>query len=321
MMLFLCFIIPLFSYADNIRGLIAADLSIENDETIDKTGTFRLEDLCVIRLDENISFIKAIELRIDTPDDLMDYIKSMQIAIYHTISPEPESTNYGYKGISAFSRLLLKQKTHFIQIPLTEDHDLEASYDTWVSDSSFTLEETPLLLTIQPIMKGVPDSLLESLFTISAKPLFLDQGGLKLVIEEEGGTIPEGELFLYIDNAPIEWPEDSYVLDAGIHTLDIDRNGKRTSFSFHIEKGVYNSFTAVIPKPEARVVFELPEESELFFDGEFVDFTAEPSISVLPGEHILTITFNGYQTTKKISLEDGKTYNFSLILDILMEER
>lgn len=318
-LLFLVLLLPFLSFSDNIRGLVAADITVEDSES--RSGTFKLEDLCVIRIDENMSFLKALELRLDAPDALMDYIKSMQLNIYHSITPEPESTVFGYNGISLFSKLLQKQKILFIQIPLTEDHDLTATYDTYVVNENISPGQAPITVVISPIMKGVPDSLLENEFSLSVKPLFLDQGGLVLTIEEEDGAAPSGELAVFIDGTLVPWPEDSYILDAGIHTLDVKRNEKSTSFSFHIEKGVYNSFTAVIQKPVATVLFELPDDSELFIDGEFVDFTGGTPITMLPGEHVAAITFKGYQTTKKIYVEDGKTYNFSLILDILIEER
>jgi len=289
---FLLLLSPLAS--ENLRGFVSGINSLNSDETPSPIS-LKLDELAFFDLQSDNPFLQGIELTVEIPRDLQEYRNSFALFLYKDISPLPNLRERDFRGSRVIMHILPSQNLLSIKIPLYQNHSLVKDA-TSVVTATITEDQFPIGLTLLPIMKGIPDRTYTVPLTISLKPIFKNQGGLRVNLENYSDESSE-KVQLFLDGKEIELSNEMIPLAVGMHSLVISSSSSiPQEYSIPIEEGkVFQLSHSMELQP---VSMEIPpyDGIRFFIDGE--EFSSGIS-EFLPGEHKLKIEIN-----ESLSIED-----------------
>ncbi len=306
-------------HADSIRGRLAGSVIIDGEESL----SFQLDDLIGISLEDGISNLLGIEIELSVPPQVRRYRDSFLLYIYKSLDPAPSESTVSYYGEEVLSSVLPSVSKYYIRIPLTEDAKLTAPPGTYLADKAMDPVQFPLLITVLPVMKGIPPSVYQSTFGIKTRALYLPRGAieLKLVDKSRGEPVDPKIVTVSIDNTPIEYPADQYEVASGIHVVSVASSQYEDSHvRIVVEEGKKHPVEITLENSYSQFQLEAPEMAQVFIDGEKHDFALGSSQKIRPGEHTFTVKLGEYSMSKKIEFLEGKSYNISLFFDIFIKE-
>ncbi len=306
------FFYSLSAFPDNIRGEVGSLITITTENCV---TNFKLYNLTAISVIDN-PFIEGLELTLTIPEELLKYRDSFMIDIYYGLDNAPNKTLKAYKGIRLLSTTIPVSRKMFISIPLSEISNQDTIPGSIIC-SAVEISELPLLLSITPVMKGIPSTVLTSVFKLEILPVMSNKGILNLDISSPS---PNDKYTILLDEKKISNKTD-YILAAGIHQIRVESdNFKKISRSFVIEKGETSKINLVLESLLPMVVFEAPLGAEIFLDGEKLKYISGNGIHVKPGDHVVRIELSDYFLSRKFTVAADKNYKVSIFLDILFED-
>ena len=206
----------------------------------------------------------------------------------------------------------------YIDIPVKNKLNLSSSFGTYVLKKIIPPESFPLLLKIEPVMKGIPSSLLNKTFTLKANEILGNNGALSLKVTADGKM---KDYMVFIDNKPVEDPSDIPLLSTGFHQLAVRSEYYREVTSrFAIKAGETTNLEITLTPYNPTVQFDFPEGSKAFLDGKKLVQPSGTVSSITPGEHLISISIGDYNISKKFTVKKDKLYKISLFLDIFIKE-
>ena len=157
--------------AENIRGPVSGTLSLNGNKRINT----RIENICGIDLQNISPLIQGLKLTVPVDEDLVIYRNSFALYLYKNLDSEFSEEKTNYKGTQAFMHFLPFSDSLNILIPLNENHTLSPDRSSYLlSDTDYT-QDFPMILTILPITKGIPDSVYSKDIVIEITPIFFQQ--------------------------------------------------------------------------------------------------------------------------------------------------
>lgn len=301
------------SCADAVRGTVVDILTIsaQSEESVLAT----IEELVGISLAEDAAFFTGIEIKLEIPEELMRFRNSFAVYLYRRIDPSPRTGSMTrYFGESLDYYVIPGTRTMYLQIPLRRGAVLPGTPETTTVKSVTSIEDYPILLTVLPIMKGIPSDVSRAEFTVSAYPYLAEEGILDLKVDAPG-DLP---YTLSIDGNRMPYRERGYLLSSGLHELSIESPSylpqKR---SVSIPRGRRTQLSLTLEKREPRVNFETPDGTVIFLDGERVNST---SLKVEEGVHTVVFKLGDYSMTREFEVSDGKSYTVTLFFDVFVKE-
>lgn len=299
--------------ADAIRGRVVAMEEISAGAS--GSEPFHLEELVSLELAGDAQFVTGVELEITIPRELTRFRNSFAVYLYRRLDPEPEKEvlrRYFAESLDYY--LLPAGRKMYLQLPLRSGADLPATPETIQVDALLTTDDFPLLLTIQPVMKGIPSSIYEAGFQIKAYPYLADEGVLDLRIKAPS----DDPYSILIDGNRKEYREGGYNLESGIHEITIESSAfLPLTRSVTVTKGARTDLVLELQKREPRVSFEAPEGTLIFLDGERVNST---SLKVDEGVHTVVFKLGDYSMTREFEVSGGKSYTITLFFDVFVKE-
>ncbi len=308
----LLLLITLQLFPVNIRGEINGLVSISTENI---STQFSLHELTAILLEET-PFIERIDLTLTIPEELSRYRDSFMVTIYSGLDNTPDKMLKSYTGKKIFSAIIPVSRKMFISIPIVDKPDSDlipgTIKSTLVPPSGF-----PVLLSVTPVMKGIPTSVLTSIFKLDIMPVLSNKGELNINVVNPS---PENSYTVIMDEKQLTSERD-IILQAGIHTIQIKSEYfKPVTRSFVIEKGKVSEITITLEPLLPTVFFETPAGTTIYLDGIKLDYRAERGIQIEPGEHVVRIELSDYSLSRKFTIEADKDYKVSLFLDILVQD-
>jgi len=308
---FLAFLITVSAQGENIRGEIAGAPQIGGTEIV-----FHPEDIIIVYSGTIPAFQEGLELRLEIPEALNRYQNSFALLIFRDITPSPSPENRSYTGTRAYMRLLPSRTSAFIRIPFTENHGISSDAFTNVLPVPVSPEQFPLLITILPVMKGIPDSAFQQNLSISVVPLWKDEGSLSVSVANPSGN-PEEVINITVDGAEVTPGEDT-ILSAGIHRVRISSSHAPTvEKTIAIEPGEELTLNLPLDYRPPEITVSIPEGAFILLDGEAVE--TEGSLAVLetaPGDHIITYSLGNLEVNRHFTVRPGGKVKIKLIIDI-----
>ena len=315
--LFILLLINIYLYGENINGNFQGSLSIAEENTV----SMALEEIVSIQFDKETAFLEGIEVKIEVPLELQKYRNSFALYIYKGVSPQPAETVRFYKGSRIIMRLLPVQSYIYIKIPAVEQHSIVQSADTILLPGFTGNEEYPLMITIIPIMKGIPGTIFEYDFQITCKPIYSPKGSLALNLSST--VSQENETYsVLIDEEKVKWPAEEYILDEGLHEIIITSStGMTKTASVVISAGEKQNLDFVFEYSEPEIKIEAPEGTIIILDDiELVRKNPEENITLEAGEHTVIFDIGGYQFSREFTVEPGDSLTISLVLNVLIHK-
>jgi hypothetical protein len=305
--------------AEPLRVLIAGNLEVAPDSPGRVSVPLGHNSSALILLDEDIRFFKGVELELSAPQNWLSWQGSLAMALYSDLDrvPSPGVAELQGKRI-AFELLPNKIQTVY-QIPLRQGHGLRSSPYVTVPVGIILPSSFPLLFRIQPVIKGLSEELEQMVFHLGAKPVFSDEGAVKINFRYPE-QLPGRPFTVLIDDVLIENPVEERLIKEGEHHLvilsDDYRNENRR---FVVERTKMLDLTIALQDPTPLLIFEAPENALIFLDNAPVSGKTEPK-PVEPGVHEIRFQLSDYAIVKTLTVLRGRTYRVTLSIDVDVSE-
>ncbi len=313
--------LSLSAYADTIRGPLSNTVQIDGSFKTEKDMFLSIEDILAFVIAEESPIHKGFEIEVSIPAVLKEFRDSFAVYMYKAVNPAPEKGILSYKGDRLLFYPLPQAGKVYFQMPLQNEVRLKASAGTRIVMTTYDAAQYPVLLTILPIMKGIPQAAFTARFPVKVRPLFLDIGFLQLAIESQDSGKAE-DVNVLIDEKEIKDYREKIPLTVGLHSLKIiSRNYREQALTFAIEKGDVSEIRVTLEKTSTQVVLEAPSDTVVYLDGKRVDVTNATPFGLEEGEHSVVFAIGDYRLTKKFYAQFGKTYKIALLMEIVIEEK
>jgi hypothetical protein len=308
----LLIIITFSAFSDTIRGEVSSIIAINSEKS---NTDFKLYNLIGLELEAS-PFINGLELVLTIPEELNRYRDSFMLNIYHKLDRSPVESEKNYRAEPLLTSILPGTTKMFITIPIEEISNTELLPGSIITDK-IDKADFPLLFSITPVMKGIPNSVLSSIFNLELRPILNNKGILKLDIS--GQT--NGNKITILLNGKKTALKNEYSLDVGIHQIIVLSNHfKEISESFVINRAEETQLNLKMEQILSTVIFEAPRGSEIILDGNKISSSSGDELQIKPGEHVVRIELEDYHLSKKFTIEPEKNYKISLFLDILVQD-
>jgi hypothetical protein len=218
----------------------------------------------------------------------------------------------------AFDPLPNKVKSVY-QIPVRSQHGLRTSPYAVVLPDSVLPSSFPILFRLMAIIKGLNEELENMAFTLTAKPIFTDEGAVKISYRYPQQL--RGRHFtVLIDDVVIENPTEERLIREGEHHLVIlSEDYRNESRRFMVERAKTIDLVIELKDPTPLIVFESPGNARIFLNNNPVSLDSGP-IPVEPGVHEARFHIGDYTLTKTINVQRGKTYKVAVSVGIDIDE-
>ncbi|MBN2534735.1 MAG: hypothetical protein JXB88_17755 [Spirochaetales bacterium] len=306
--------------AETIRGPVTEKIMILGEGDFKKQIEMKASDIVLLDLGTNVRFLKGFQIEIVLSDTLKRYSDSFSVELY---SQAISASGIEHEGKRILFEVLTFLNNLYVNIPIGNQKIKRESLPPGTFSPAKAVEtgHFPLLFTIQPVMKGVPDSVLMKNFYVTLVPDVEKKGILDLSVIKPPGF--EETLYkVFIDEDELQKKEDDeYVLNSGIHSLRIlSDQFKEETTSFTIESGKTTSVNIQMEISTSVVTMDIIEEASVFIDGERLDLLPGEEKPLATGIHTVVIKIGTQTITKKIDVKSGKRYNISLIFNIEIKE-
>lgn len=279
-----------------------------------------LNDAVAIQLaKENREYVSCIDIELKLPSELMEFYDSTAYMIYTDIAPEPAQDVIDYSGSRVYTDILPVKLSTTLRIPAEDEQMKSTPYET-VLPIVVTADDQYIFVRFQQVMKGIPDEVMQSHITVSAKPVYKNIGKLELAIAYPETQAQASPYTIFIDDEPASLDNNSIYLDTGIHHLavvsDYYRNEVRT---FNIEQAKTTTLAVSLQEIVSTIQITAPETAVIELDGVPWQPAAE-AVEIEPGSHSVRFTVGDYEAEKTFTVINGKSYVLSLVIDIQITE-
>jgi hypothetical protein len=301
--------------AEPLRVVNAGNLLVSLDKPEGESFGLSYADSAVISLGEDIRFFQGIELEFTLPQTYLPHRGSLALVLYGDLDrmPEPGVTDLSARQL--FIEPIPNKLQVIYQIPIRSGHGLRPS--PYVSLPVGIVEPPvfPLLFRVMPVDKGLSEEIEIMHFQLSAKPIFSDEGAVRLTLRYPE-QLPGRPVTVLIDDEVAERLQEARLLKEGEHRLVIISNDYRNeNRRFLIERGKTLELTIILQDTIPLIFFEAPESARIFFDNNPVEGGAQP-LAVEPGRHEVRFQMSDYSVVKPLTIQRGKTYRIALAVDI-----
>lgn len=313
--LFLFMVLPLES--EQIRGKVTHILKV-GEQYQPVSASIGLHELIGISFPED-EYLKGIIIEIRTPDSVLQFRESFLLSLHDSISPQITTETERYNGRKLHSKAFPRYRRSYIDLHLDTDSDWErSSMNSTVLTPSSVGENPAVLLSIDPVMKGIPSHISTSTFDLTITPVLHEKGALSLVISPGEAA---ADVDILLDRQKTGLTEGKVFLSTGIHTLDIVSDEYLPySQSFGIEQAETTRLEIELQPAASYVQFDAPADAIVFFDGQKVEAPNQGPVETSPGEHMVLVRIGDYSVSKKFDFKGGKEYKVSLFFDILIND-
>ena len=327
MLLSLFFLIILQpSFSDNIIGHLKGITTIDSEADKIEEIILSSENFFAIVLDNKDSEPVKIQLEIKLSETLKAYPDTFALFFYNNVTPFPKADISDYKGDLVKYIVLPRKSKHFIDIYFKKQPtrgEIIPGTDI-IIPGDFKKSFFPLFVAMLPVMKGIPDKLLNETIKIKISPFFPENGNLAITVFEKNNSSSDNNLTeitdykLYIDNKLYN-NNENLILPTGIRKVRIEKNGYITfEESVLLKNNEKNSLTAYLTRELPYLVIQAPPEAEIFIDS--IHYKQREFSNLKIGEHTIIFKLGEYSISRKIKLEKSKRYVIDMLLDIDIKE-
>ncbi len=311
---FLLYICMASAGAEGFRVRSMTPITVDASRPEPQIAEIGYNDAIGVVFAQNPAFIKAIEIEVKIPKAILEYQNSMAWGLYRQVQPIPNAKKIDYQAEEISLQSLPSRLTFVLQIPLRKDHGLKTSPYATVLQTVQDPSKGPLLFRLLPVMKGLPEDIESLGFAVRVKPILADEGAFRLGLE-----YPQGEqkaVAVYIDDVPVQNPKNAQILATGTHHLSIVSDDYRNELRvFTVEQARVTELSVRMQDTAPRLYILAPENARVFFDGAEIA-GAKDGMVVEPGDHTVRFTIGDYEVTRPLTVEKGKDYTVSMLIDV-----
>jgi hypothetical protein len=272
-----------------------------------------------INLEGDIRFFRGIQIDLTAPQAFLGYRGSLGVIIYSDLNsiPPPGAADVEARQVS-FEPLPDKIQNTW-QIPIKTGHGLKSSPYITIPTGIVAPSSFPILFRLMPVIKGISEEMENMVFQLSVKPIFSDEGAVKMSFKYPD-QLQDRPVIVLIDEAVVENPGEERLLKEGEHNLVILSDDYRNqSRRFVVERAKVLDLLIELQDPTPLITFEYPENALIFLDNVPVSKPRAPQ-AVDPGQHEVRFQISDYSITRPVTIKKGKTYTVRLSVDVDIAE-
>ncbi|MBN2653350.1 MAG: hypothetical protein JXR63_13300, partial [Spirochaetales bacterium] len=296
------------------EGDIITTVDLNQNEQV--TTKFKIYDYVMILPLKDTNFIEEIEISFSFADDLFYHIENFLLCSYSNLNIDYnlEAPFHFYsEGSRIYYSLLQKNRKVFLKLPLIDGKRDLNSPDTLYPAGLTNKEDFPIIFTIAPAMKGLPDFLKDSEIEVTVTKKIAPISFLKIKIPE----IETKEAELKINNIVAKFSSDYIKVEPGSNLIWVKIPGYEpieqiVNLKSGEKKEIILNLTKIIPS----ILIEAPENAEVYFNGKKVD---QKKFKVEIGTHTILFILDGYKVSKQIEITENREYKVSLFLKISVD--
>ena len=321
--IFALLVLSIPAQSEHIRGLVTQEVPLKVAHDSELSLEMTANELIVIELSGNTRFLKGIQIEIVFSDVLKRYADSFGMSIYYDIDPRPHKGMEAFTGKKAFFSVLPYTNKSYVSIPVKEGQKVTAISPGMLGVAEVVKPRSfPLIVTIQPIMKGVPDSVFERKIFLNTKMDIEKKGLLDIALKKPAGFENDSASIL-LDEKEVKAGEFPLELPSGLHKIAIvSEVFKPTTMNFALNPGQETTLEVVLEPSISMLSIESLEGATVYLDGKKlgIDASRGSSIELTEGSHTIRFKLGEYSISKTFSVVSGKNYNLSLTFDIELKE-
>ena len=340
------FSLSAFSYENfRVHKTVIADMT---DEVSPVKAVLEVNDALVIKVPKEPVFLQGLSLEVKIPPEVAEFRDSVAYFLYTDVKPQPTEKTIDYQGNRIFINTFPTRLSCNLLIPLGDSVELKETPYSTVLPPAMSDKSGYVFFRLQLVMKGTPVNIWDSSFVIDIKPILADKGALDLTVlapelhskettshdseqnenlENESSEVSKiensiinlegtGLYTLYIDNELPTYTDKKIILPTGQHHLSIVSDMYRSEVrTVVIEQAQTTKLEVVLKDVTPLVEVVAPEGIQVFLDSDEVHNWQEP-FNVSEGNHLLRFVLGGYEKIQSFEAFNGKTYKFSLNLDV-----
>ncbi|MBN2508767.1 MAG: PEGA domain-containing protein [Spirochaetales bacterium] len=272
-----------------------------------------IEDIFGVAIEGDMDFIAGFDLELHIAPALAQYRDSFALFVYQGVTPSPSEGVRRYSGEELGFSVLPPSRREFIRYSFPGETGRPSDPDITVFHTAVNPDKLPLLCTVLPVMKGIPNSLYREKIKVIAKPVVKDVGALSLLMNNEHPVL------VRIDDTEIKGPWQKILLSPGLHTVSIhSEHYSPLTKQIGVERGKTAVLNLELVKTEPRIIFEINHNAAVYLDGEKI---LEPGKerTIAPGDHSIVINIGDYSLTQSLKVEGGRVYRIQLSMDIVIK--
>ena len=340
------FSLSAFSYENfRVHKTVIADMT---DEVSPIKAVLEVNDALVIKVPKEPVFLQGLSLEVKIPPEVAEFRDSVAYFLYTDVKPQPTENTIDYQGNRIFINTFPTRLSCNLLIPLGTSVELKETPYSTVLPPAMSNQSGYVFFRLQLVMKGTPVNIWDSSFVIDIKPILADKGALDLTVlapelhskeltshdseqnenlENESSEVSKiensiinlegtGLYTLYIDNELPTYTDKKIILPTGQHHLSIVSDMYRSEVrTVVIEQAQTTKLEVILKDVTPLVEIVAPEGIQVFLDSDELHNWQEP-FNVSEGNHLLRFVLGGYEKIQSFEAFNGKTYKFSLNLDV-----
>ena len=311
-----------FVSAENfrVRKLIPIELKQLDQKITVESG---INDALFVTLPEDVTYVCGIELTFKIPEIIATWQDSVAYMLYDSLAPSPNQTELNYYGERVHLATFPGKLSLTVHVPITKDFSIKDNPYS-VRIPLYQNFEKGIFLRFMVVMKGVPESLENSILEVTAKPVLKNQGSLNLALvlpQSDSQETGEKTYSVFIDDKPVQKSEfKNKILSTGEHHLSVVSDSYRNELrTFRIEQAKTTNLSVTLRGIEPLLKLSCPKDTKVFLDTNQIATSTEP-IVVSQGEHTIKFILGDYEIVKTLSAENGRTYSVNLNVDASISE-
>lgn len=305
-------------YPDSFRVSTLRTCSFEEGTWDPISFTVGYNDAVAFTVKSDCIFLEGMELEIKQNKTSMNYPNALAYTIYTAISPEPAKNRIDYTAKRVAGSVVPHRYSHIVKIPLRNTRNITAAKDGELIPLDRETAKAPFMLRFSPLMKGLPDSFEKEALTLIVRPLLIAEGGLRVNLmfpksEHKPVTVKLNDDYLTPLNG-------LHLAMPGTYTVTVSSDAYRTEVrSCIIERGKTTDLEIRLTSITPLLRIRAPENVVVLLDDRALTLSQEP-IPIESGVHLVVFKMGSYELTRQISVEEGKTYELTMTMDVLMQE-
>ncbi len=306
---------------EGVRTVVSAVVQVSADRPEGETAALGYADAVAIALPAPSPFIQGIEIDLRIPKPLQSAQGAFAWSLYKTVSPVPTVDRYSYDGERMLIQALPPRAGIVFQIPVSPRHSLRTGPYATVLPLLLSAGDFPVLFKLSALTKGLTPEQEQSRYQVKVRPLFTDEGALRLSILPPDASETAFSPNVYVDEKKLESWQDLVFLKKGMHTVQVTGESMRDETrTIAVESGKVFALEIKLQGTKPVLVFEAPANAVILLDDQPVEHSGGARILVEPGEHTMVCRIGDYTITRKFTALRGKTYHIVFSVDVQIQE-
>jgi len=311
------------AHPEQIRGLASKEIELQVKPDFMLNLGMGMNELLILGLGEQSRFLRAVQVEVVLSDVLKRYADSLGLAVYSGVRETESRDMQEFTGDRVLFTVLPYSNRGIVRIPTQAAAVTKGPLPPGVIGVTDPLgpEDFPILITVQPIMKGVPDAILGRRIFLNLS-LDIEKRGILNVILSRPESFSGEPVRIMLDDSEVSMKDFPKEIPSGVHRLSVSSEVfKPANVNFVLVPGQRQDIEIALEPSISTLTVDALEGAVVYLDGEKISPGQTTSgMQLTEGEHTIRFKIGDYSISRTFSVVRGRSYSASLVFDIKLKE-